>query len=182
MKRSVFAGMTAATFLMSVVLAAQAPPAPQRPADQQQQPPQTQPRTEPQTQPRTEPQSQPRTESTAAKITVSGCIEKANQPSGAASGDSFVLANARTGSGGPVGTTGAAGAAGASAAGASYRLDAEAAKLTPHVGHQVEIVGTAAPAAARPDAPSARPGEPPARPMASLKVESIKMVSQTCSK
>lgn len=187
MKRTLSVGMTAATFMMTVALAAQAPtqqpnsappPAPtQRPDSAAPQAPPSQ-------------QSQPsqRTESAAGKITLNGCIEKADsQQASAAVG--FVLTNAATGSasstsgGGAVGTTGAAKPA-SSAAGTTYRLDADAEKLTPHVGHQVEIVGTPAPAMA--DSSAARPADPAAsRPAASatpsLKVESIKMLAQTCS-
>jgi glucose/arabinose dehydrogenase len=164
--------MTAATFLMTAALAAQAP------ASQQPNTPPQQPNTAPQQQPPSQPQQ--RSESSAGKITVSGCIAKAAQPA-----QGFVLENATSGSasstsGSTVGTTGA-GAPSAStsaSAGLTYRLDADNEKLTPHVGHRVEIVGTSAPMADSSAARSAEPGRP-APP--SLKVESIKMVSQTCS-
>jgi hypothetical protein len=154
--------MTAA-FLMSVALAAQAPqqttPAPQQPPSA----------TTPQAPPS---QPQTRSESAAGKITVSGCIEKAEAPATAG----FVLKDVTPSSG----SSSAGGAVGTSGTKASeYRLDAESAQLTPHVGHRVEIVGTSAPMADSSAARSAEPGAKPAPP--SLKVESIKMVSQNCT-
>jgi hypothetical protein len=172
MKQTLSAGMTAATFLMTAVLAAQAP------ASQQPNTPTQQPPSQPQ-QPSS--QSQQRSESSAGKITVSGCIAKAEQPGA----QGFVLTNATTGassstSGGAVGTTGAGAPSSSTSAsaGMTYRLDADDEKLTPHVGHRVEIVGTSAPMADSSAARSAEPGKPAPQ---NLKVESIKMVSQTCS-
>ena len=168
MKQTLSVGMTAATFLMTAALAAQAP-TPQQPNPTPQQPPS---------------QPQQRSESAAGKITVSGCIAKAEQPGA----QGFVLTNATTGAasstsgGGAVGTTGAAGAPSSStsaSAGTTYRLDADDEKLTPHVGHRVEIVGTSAPMA---DSSAARSAEPGRAPSPSLKVESIKMVAQSCAK
>jgi hypothetical protein len=176
--------MTVATFMMTVALAAQAP---QQPNAAPQQPPSQPPAAAPQ-QPPSQPASQPpsqtqrQAEPAAAKITLNGCIEKAEQP--AAGG--FLLTNAMAGpasstSGGAVGTTGSASRPSASPSSSSaettYRLDADSAQLTQHVGHRVEIVGTSAPSSA---ARSAEPGGRPAPP--SLKVESIKMVAQNCDK
>jgi hypothetical protein len=166
MKQTLSVGMTAATFLMTAALAAQAPP-PQQPNTTPQQPPS---------------QPQQRSESAAGKITVSGCIAKAEQPGT----QGFVLTNATTGAasstsgGGAVGTTGAGAPSASTSASAAltYRLDADDEKLTPHVGHRVEIVGTSAPMADSSAARSAEPGRPAAP---SLKVESIKMVAQTCA-
>jgi len=116
-------------------------------------------------------------------ITVTGCIQKAAQaPTGtsgtAAAGSAmkepqFVLANAS------LSATGTAGTAGTTppvtAVASEYRLDADDAKLTPHVGHKVEITGTpeAVPRATQPPAASAANAP-------KLKVDSIKMVSATC--
>ena len=82
------------------------------------------------------------TQSAAASntITIEGCIQKgagssatpgATGTAGTA-GDAFVLNNAMR----------PAGASGSGTIASSYRLDAEASKLTPHVGHKVEITGT----------------------------------------
>jgi hypothetical protein len=102
-------------------------------------------------------------------VTVEGCIQK-----GAA--------------GSPAGTTGTTGSSGSafmltSAAkpatskettpiASSYKLDADDAKLTPHVGHKVEISGTVAP-------PSGAPGGASAAP--TLKVDNVKMIAATCT-
>ena len=180
MKRTLSVGMTAATFLMTAALAAQAP-APQQP-----------PATTPQAPPQAPAQTTQKSESMAGKITVNGCIEKADQQ---ASALGFVLTSASLGpassapGSGAVGTSGAAGAPAtpsaaspSSSANSTYRLDADAAQLTPHVGHRVEIVGSTMPESSA--TPSARPGEPADRAAATapnLKVESIKMVAQTCA-
>ena len=117
-------------------------------------------------------------------MTVSGCIQKA-EPSAGVTGTAgstaasdttkFVLKNVSSAGAGTAGTAGTAGAA-SSAAGATaseYRLDADDAKLSPHVGHKVEITGTVDKSAggAASTAASASP---------KLKVDSVKMVSTTC--
>jgi hypothetical protein len=60
-----------------------------------------------------------------------------------------------------------------------YRLDAEAAKLNPHVGHKVEVTGAldapATPAPAIADPPSAEHAP-------RLKVDTVKMLSETCAR
>jgi hypothetical protein len=67
---------------------------------------------------------------------------------------------------------------------ASYRLDADESKLTPHVGHKVEITGTIDRDAAAPRtstsgssgaSTSARTSAP------KLKVEEIKMIASSCT-
>lgn len=122
--------------------------------------------------------------SSASKpITVTGCIQKAAQaPTGtsgiAASGSAmkepqFVLANVSISATGTAGTSGTTPPV--TAVASEYRLDADEAKLTPHVGHKVEITGTPEPAP--------RAAQPPAASAASapkLKVDSVKMVSATC--
>jgi hypothetical protein len=133
--------------------------------------------------------------SNADRVTVTGCIERADQLS--ASGGStigttvdsldFVLikADAQSGSSSasrqatPTGTSGTSGAASASV-GPMYRLEAEVEDLNPHVGHRVEIVGTreataAAAGAAQADAANPHPSTAPR-----LHVESVKMLSESC--
>src|SRR5206468_3382712 len=97
-----------------------------------------------------DPQTPPASQSTAAKpITVTGCVQRAQAPTGttgttgaAPSAETkFVLTNAA------INTTGTAGTAGttnppSTAVASEYRLDVEDAKVTPHVGHKVEITGT----------------------------------------
>ena len=117
-------------------------------------------------------------------MTVSGCIQKAEPPSAGATGTAgtagamdtkFVLKNVSSaGAAGTAGTAGTAGAASASGPTASeYRLDADDAKLSPHVGHKVEITGTVDKSASGASA-SAAAASP------KLKVDSVKMVSATC--
>jgi hypothetical protein len=118
----------------------------------------------------------------AKHITVTGCIQRATpSPTGTTgtAGTSgmatkFVLSSAT------MSTTGTSGRTEPSATAASqYRLDADDAKLTPHVGHKVEIAGTVE------EATSAMPNPPPAAgsPAANepkLKVDTVKMISSTC--
>ena len=117
-------------------------------------------------------------------MTVSGCIQKA-EPSAGATGTAgstaasdttkFVLKNVSSAAAGAAGTAGTAGTAG-SAAGAmvsEYRLDADDAKLSPHVGHKVEVTGTV-------DKSASGAASTAATASPKLKVESVKMVSATC--
>jgi hypothetical protein len=118
-------------------------------------------------------------------MTVSGCIQKAEPSAGAtgtagttsASDTKFVLKNVSSaGAAGTSGTAGTAGSASASGATASeYRLDADDAKLSPHVGHKVEITGTVDKSASGASSSAASAAASP-----KLKVESVKMVSATC--
>ena len=55
-----------------------------------------------------------------------------------------------------------------------YRLDADDAKLTPHVGHKVEITGTAEAAGMAQRPATSRASAP------KLKVDSVKMIAATC--
>jgi len=111
-------------------------------------------------------------------VTYSGCIERQPPSAAAITGAPsmpFSLTNASPAGAGAVATSGA----GASAA-KSYRLDGAETTLTPHVGHKVEITGTVeeqrpASAAAAGGAASASANAP------TLKVDSLKMVSTTCS-
>ena len=139
------------------------------------------------------PPTQPPAQSMSAKsITVSGCLQRAEQaPTGtsgaAASGAAgatrsasetkFVLTNAAMSKSGTTGTAGTTPPSTAAVA-SEYRLDADDAKVTPHVGHKVEITGTvdAAPSTTQPPAaPAASAANAP-----KLKVDSVKMVAATC--
>jgi len=120
--------------------------------------------------------------SSAAKtITVTGCVAKA-QPAAtgtagatgaaAAKDDTkFVLSNAAMS---PSGTAGTAGAP-ATAIASEYKLDGDDAKLTPHVGHKVEITGTVQESKGATEAPAASAANAP-----KLKVDNLKMVSPSC--
>ena len=122
--------------------------------------------------------------STAGKtITVTGCIAKAEPgatgTTGAAGATAtekeakFVLNNASVTPSATAGTAGAENAPAAATA-TEYKLDGDDAKLTPHVGHKVEITGTVDDkgAAAAPTASSANSPK--------LKVDSIKMIASSC--
>lgn len=111
------------------------------------------------------------------KITITGCVERADQMNAAGTLGTtldslhFVLINIPTETAGTSGTK--AGATPSMDKG--YRLDAEVDKLNPHVGHKVEITGYVDAAAATNAAASAVNG-----PM--VKVQTIKMLSETCGR
>jgi hypothetical protein len=141
------------------------------------QPPSTQ--APPTTQPPPTTRTPPSAAATAEKkVTYSGCIER--QPASAAAitgapSMPFTLTKVSPAGAGAVATSGAGAAA------KSYRLDGSEATLTPHVGHKVEITGTveeSRPASAA--AAGAASGSANA-PTQTLKVDSLKMVSTTCS-
>ena len=124
--------------------------------------------------------AQPKSSTTASseKITVTGCVERADQMNGAGTTvgttiDSlhFVLVNMPTG---PVGTSGATGAA-APAMDKGYRLDGDVDALNEHVGHKVEITGFV-------DAPAATNGPATSVNGPMVKVQTIKMLSETCGR
>jgi len=120
---------------------------------------------------------------TGKQVTFSGCIEKAPAEAGASAATAapaFILANAAPAGSASGSASGTVGTSGGARPASKYRLDADAAKLTPHVGHKVEVTGTVD------DMPSS--ATPPSGATASsaaagpkLKVESVKMVAATCS-
>lgn len=121
----------------------------------------------------------------ANTVTVSGCIQDtpalaaaAGAPAGAgqSSTKTFYLNNAIMAA--DAGKPGSAvGTAGLSATG--YRLEGDAATISPHLNHQVRIVGTIQSSSASPTgAASAAPGSTAAGP--TLKVESLTMVAAKC--
>jgi hypothetical protein len=127
---------------------------------------------------------------TSNRVTATGCIERADQMTTASSSlggavDSleFVLirpaaepgSSAANAAPSPTGTTGDSRV--------MYRLTGDQQKLNPHVGHKVEIVGTAAltspagsGASPAPGASALPPGSAPG-----LSVESVRMIDATCS-
>jgi hypothetical protein len=113
------------------------------------------------------------------KITISGCVERADQvapattPAATVDSLSFVLINAAPQTAGTSGTAGTARSAASMDKG--YRLDAEVGKLNPHVGHKVEIAGTVVEPATTNGAASAANGP-------KVKVDTIKMLSETCAR
>ncbi|MEQ1911181.1 MAG: hypothetical protein ABMA15_20345 [Vicinamibacterales bacterium] len=136
----------------------------------------------------------------ADSVTLEGCIQRsATSPSatpgatgtaGSATGiagstaGQFVLANAMKPMGTAAGSVGTAGRTGAEAASATiasmYRLDGDNAKLTPHVGHKVEVTGSVQATSTNPiSAPSASASSGASAP--TFKVESVKMVAASCT-
>jgi hypothetical protein len=72
------------------------------------------------------------------------------------------------------GTAGATAPA-ATAIASEYRLDGDDAKLSPHVGHKVEITGTVDDAKGMTQPPAASAANAP-----KLKVDNVKMVAPSC--
>ena len=152
---------TFAALACAVVVSAQAPQTPQTPAPPSQPPAPTQ----------RAPEAKP---SAADSLTIVGCIERSadsksgapstvgtSGPAGAAGGSGFMLTKVTK----PTGTSGAS--ADAKTPAASYRLDADDSKLSGHVGHKVEIVGSAS---------ASSGGETPR-----LKVDTVKMIAANCA-
>ena len=128
--------------------------------------------------------------SSASTMTVTGCIERASQVSPSASTDvgsqDFVLIKpAAAAAGSTAGGSGAAGTTGTSGRTNQvvlYRLSsADASKLTPHVGHKVELTGMldSSAAAAKPSGTAEAGGSTNSAP--AMKVDSVKMIAATCS-
>jgi hypothetical protein len=116
------------------------------------------------------------------QVTFSGCIEKAPSEGAATSAASpaFILTNASPASSSAAGTTGTSGSASAKPA-AKYRLDADESKISPHVGHKVEVTGTveeqsSATATSSPSGATASTSSGP-----KFKVDSVKMIAASCS-
>jgi hypothetical protein len=107
-----------------------------------------------------------------AKVTYTGCVKP-----GTTAG-SWILENAEVQRAGGASAPSAVGTSGAS----KMTLNLEPAatvNLTPHANHKVEVVGTASPAKAGADTPSAS-AEGAGATRQQFSVESLKMVSATC--
>jgi hypothetical protein len=123
-----------------------------------------------------------RSSTEANHVTVTGCVERADQVQPAAATTtvdslSFVLIKPKAEK--PTGTTGTT-EVGSDANGANsdrmYRLDASVDQLNPHVGHKVEITGTVADNMTAPAGAGSSTNAP------RLKVESVKMLEPTCAR
>lgn len=135
----------------------------------------------------------------AKTITVTGCVERAEQSATGTAGTTgiagstgveepkFVLTNVAASASG-TSASGTAGTSGTSEAGSAsiaskYRLDADDEKLQDHVGHKVEITGTVPPApsaASTTEPPSSSSSSASSEKPPKLKVDTVKMVSSTC--
>jgi hypothetical protein len=116
---------------------------------------------------------------------VTGCVQRASASPAGATGTtgtagasssaepSFILTNARSGS-----SSGAApSATGTSGSASTYRLEGDDAKLTPHIGHKVEITGEldSMPSSSAPAGSSSSASSP------KLKIDTVRMVAASCS-
>jgi len=123
-------------------------------------------------------------QSAAKQVTVTGCVQRASaSPSGAtgttgttgasSAEPSFILTNASSGSS----SSAAPGATGTSGTPSSYRLEGDDAKLTPHIGHKVEITGEldSMPSSSAPAGSSSSASAP------KLKIDTVRMVAASCS-
>ena len=111
-----------------------------------------------------------------ARVTVTGCVERADQMAGNTATTtvdslSYVLIKAQPEK--PTGTAGVAADRNA-APDRLYRLDGKQEELNPHVGHKVEVTGTVAEVATAPAGATSSTNAP------RLKVEAVKMLEPTC--
>jgi len=129
---------------------------------------------------------------------MTGCVERADQVSQAGGGpvastaDSldFVLTHAELADSphpvapAPTGTSGTAtgSASKGNGIGSMYKLDVRIDAINPHVGHHVEITGTREPSATEATPPSANAVNPSAANAPVIKVESMKMLAETCAR
>jgi hypothetical protein len=123
----------------------------------------------------------PAKSSSAKTVTVTGCVQQAQQaPTGTAgtagatrgtNETKFLLTSAAL----STTSTAATPAPATTAVASEYRLDADDAKLTPHVGHKVEIAGTVEQASSTTQPPAASAANAP-----KLKVDTVKMLAATC--
>jgi hypothetical protein len=141
-----------------------------------------------------------RTSENAKEMKVTGCVRDGSAIGGAsaststagstsesAKADSYVLTNATVGSSDTATTTGTSGSAtGSSTTGTSYVLDGHESDLKKHLGHRIEITGTAS---AKSDAATKGSETPTPTTMSKgdgstgphLRVSSIRMIAADCS-
>ncbi len=113
------------------------------------------------------------------QVTFSGCVEKAPSEAGTlaslaagASSTNFILTNAS-----PEATV-AVGTAGTAKPSTRYRLEVDEAKITPHVGHKVEVTGTVDEQPGSASSPGSAAASAASGPK--FKVVSVKMVAADC--
>ena len=121
----------------------------------------------------------------ASPITLTGCVERADQVSAPVTAGttvdslSFVLIKAARGTALDSQVAGTSGIKPDAERNSMYRLDADVSKLNPHVGHKVEVTGTIDAASAR----TPTTNDPPSATNApKVKVASVKMISETCAR
>ena len=120
---------------------------------------------------------------TPGEITITGCVERADQVSAPVTAGttvdslSFVLIRATKGTAADARAAGTSGTQASTEKDSMYRLDAEVSKLNAHVGHKVEVTGTLV-AAIDSTVKSTDPSASAPR----LKVDRVKMLSETCGR
>jgi hypothetical protein len=131
--------------------------------------------------------SQQRGTTAGERVTITGCVERADQltqPGGNTVGTTvdsqhFVLMKADaagTSASEPAGAVGTSGSVGP-----LYRLEGEESQLNGHVGHKVEITGTREGSQmANAAAQAANATNPTADNAPQIKVESVKMLAESC--
>jgi hypothetical protein len=109
------------------------------------------------------------------KVTITGCLERSKES--VATNDRFMLNNIVPNAPSMTGTVGTSGSEKAPRA-SSYRLDGDDSKLSPHLGHKIEITGMVEdrPMSAGTPAASGWTTEAP-----KLKVETVKMIASSCT-
>ena len=131
----------------------------------------------------------------SSRVVMTGCVDRADQliPAGSTIGTTvdsldLVLTHAELAdsphpvSAAPTGTSGASAASGANGIGSIYKLDGPLSTLNPHVGHRVEITGTRVPSATAAPPPSSNAVNPSAASAPTIKVESVKLIAETCAR
>ena len=131
----------------------------------------------------------------SSRVVLTGCVDRADQliPAGSTIGTTvdsldLVLTHAELAdsphpvSVAPTGTSGASGASGSNGIGSIYKLDGPLSTLNPHVGHRVEITGTRVPSATAAPPPSSNAVNPSAASAPTIKVESVKLIAETCAR
>ena len=120
---------------------------------------------------------------TPGEITLTGCVERADQVAAAVTAGttvdslSFVLIKATKGTAADARAAGTSGTQASTEKDSMYRLDAEVSKLNPHVGHKVEVTGTLVGGIdSTVKSADASAGAP------RLKVAQVKMLSETCGR
>jgi hypothetical protein len=109
------------------------------------------------------------------KVTITGCLERSTES--VATNDRFMLNNIVPNAPSMTGTVGTSGSEKAPKA-RSYRLGGDDSKLSPHVGHKVEITGTVED---RPMSAGTRAASGWAIEAPKLKVETVKIIASSCT-
>ena len=121
----------------------------------------------------------PAQKSSENRVTVTGCVERADQMAGSAATTtvdslSFVLIKSKPEK--PTGTAGTTPASPATDMNRMFRLDGKMEDLNPRVGQKVEVSGVIA------ETPTAPAGATSSTNAPRLRVESIKMLDPTCQR